>query len=408
MGGSPLTEENQLMDVTWHLNRTLLAILFVSNFFPFYITVIVFIVECIILASLGAFRRFDSRQNASPYLWVFVAYSILISIIYQNYVGIGISFAFILLIFYFYYYQTTIKPYYFEELLNIALISSFVVFIFAFLEHFNYIPEWDYTFISKAMGRMHRNRVEATFFNPNYYAMMLEFFIMIGFYKFFKTSKWRKRLAYTFITLCNLTTLFFTGSRTALLVVVAAVFVFLYVDGFKQTAIYSFLGACVLLTILYFLNLLPRMDDILYAFEDRFVIWDVAVKGLKDNIWFGQGPLTFMNIWQDYGEKYTQHAHNIVLDTLLSYGIIGSGLLTVAFYPFAKILNKMRQFPQLRRRLALICSFIAVVLVHGLTDLPIFWIQTAFLFLFIILSAKNMLHEAELGIYRPQDTKKRS
>ena len=134
MGGSPLTEENQLMDVTWHLNRTLLAILFVSNFFPFYITVIVFIVECIILASLGAFRRIDIRQNASPYLWVFVAYSILISIIYQNYVGIGISFAFILLIFYFYYYQTTIKPYYFEELLNIALISSFVVFIFAFFK----------------------------------------------------------------------------------------------------------------------------------------------------------------------------------------------------------------------------------------------------------------------------------
>lgn len=380
-------------DFHWQLNRILLAILFVSNFFPFYITVIVFITEFILLAALGAFKAFDSRNFASPYLWIFIAYSSIISLIHNNFLGLFISIVFILLLIYFYYYQRIIKPYFFEDLLNFALISSFIIFIFATLEHLNYIPEWDYTFISPALGRQHHNRVEATFFNPNYYAMMLEFFIMVGIYKITRTLKWRKKIVYSFITLCNVAALLFTGTRTAFLVVLGSLFIYFYVYGYKKRAIGTVISLSLLTLIGYYFNLLPRSDNLLYAFEDRFVIWETALKGLRDNFWFGQGPLTYMHIWQDYGDKYTQHAHNIVLDTLLSYGIIGSSILFFPFKQYAHTLNQMRQYPQLRRRLALICSFITVVLIHGITDLPIFWVQTAFLFLFILLAAKNMLKE---------------
>ncbi|OYW67938.1 MAG: hypothetical protein B7Z25_06885 [Aerococcus viridans] len=124
-------------------------------------------------------------------------------------------------------------------------------------------------------------------------------------------------------------------------------------------------------------------------------MWDIALKGLRDNFWFGQGPLTYLMIWQDYGEKYTQHAHNIILDTLLSYGVIGTTILAIPIVSLARNINQMRKYPILRRRLALICSFGSVVLLHGMFDLTIFWLQTAFLFLFIVLAANNMLKEVE-------------
>ncbi|MCZ0716991.1 O-antigen ligase family protein [Aerococcus kribbianus] len=386
---------DELSPLNWQLNRILITILFISNFFPFYITLIVFVVELILLYALGVFRRIDSRQQASPYLWIFIAYSLVISIIFQNIVGAFISLGLAVILVYFHYYQTIIKPYYFEELLNMALIASFILFIFAGLEHLDYIPEWDYTFISDIMGRTHNNRVEATFFNPNYYAMMLEFFIMIGVYKATRTQKLRKKFVYSFISLCNVVALLFTGTRTALVVVIACLFIFFYVYGYKRTAIYSFIAMGAATLTLYYFNLLPRMEDIFYAVTDRFEIWQVAGKALLDNYWFGQGPLTYMHVWQDYGEKYTQHAHNIVLDTLLNYGLIGSSILIVPMIKFGQVINRMRHYPQLRLRLALICAIIGVVLIHGLTDVTIFWVQTGFLFLFIILAAQQMLNEVE-------------
>ncbi|MCP6347079.1 hypothetical protein NL431_28665, partial [Klebsiella pneumoniae] len=79
------------------------------------------------------------------------------------------------------------RPYYVEELLNIALIGSFIIFIFATFEYLNWVPEWDYSFISPEINRIHNGRAEATFANPNYYAMMLEFFFFIGLYKMMRT-----------------------------------------------------------------------------------------------------------------------------------------------------------------------------------------------------------------------------
>lgn len=381
--------------LTWPVQSLLIAILFISNLFPFYITVITFVVIFIFLFMLGLLGPRYIKREVPVSIWIFIAYSAVISFIFQNWAGLGISMALIPIAIYFNYYQQVIRPYFVEELLNIALIGSFIVFIFATFEYLNWVPEWDYTFISPEINRTHNGRAEATFANPNYYAMMLEFFFFTGLYKMMRTTKYRKKFVYLFISLCNLFAITYTGTRTSLLVVIGTLFVFYFVLGYKKIAVGTFLAATTGTLFSIKLGLLPRFEDLGFAFEDRFVIWDIAIRGLRDNFWFGQGPLTYMNIWENYGEKYTQHAHNIILDTLLSYGIIGTGILLPSIISLGKKIHLMRKYPILRRRLALICSYCSIVLLHGMFDLTIFWIQTAFLFLTVILSIHNMYHEVE-------------
>ena len=381
--------------LTWPVQSLLIAILFISNLFPFYMTLVTFAVIFIFLFMLGLLGPRYIKREVPTSIWVFIAYSAVISFIFQNWAGLGISIAFIPIAIYFNYYQQVIRPYFVEELLNIALIGSFIIFIFATFEYLNWVPEWDYSFISPEINRIHNGRDEATFANPNYYAMMLEFFFFIGLYKMMRTTKYRKKMVFLFISLCNLFAIIYTGTRTSLLVVIGTLFVFYFVLGYKKIAVGTFLTASIGILLSIKLGFLPRFEDLGFAFEDRFVIWEIALKGLRDNFWFGQGPLTYLNVWQDYGEKYTQHAHNIILDTLLSYGVVGSGILLPSIISLGKKILQMRKYPILRRRLALVCSFCSIALLHGMFDLTIFWLQTAFLFLFVILAIYNMYHEVE-------------
>ncbi|WP_290490924.1 MULTISPECIES: O-antigen ligase family protein [unclassified Aerococcus] len=381
--------------LTWPVQSLLISILFISNLFPFYMTLVTFAVIFIFLFMLGLLGPRYIKREVPTSIWIFIAYSTVISFIFQNWAGLGISIAFIPIAIYFNYYQQVIRPYYVEELLNIALIGSFIIFIFATFEYLNWVPEWDYSFISPEINRIHNGRAEATFANPNYYAMMLEFFFFIGLYKMMRTTKYRKKFVFLFISLCNLFAITYTGTRTSLLVVIGTLFVFYFVLGYKKIAVGTFLTATIGTVIAIKLGFLPRFEDLGFAFEDRFVIWEIGLKGLRDNFWFGQGPLTYLNVWQDYGDKYTQHAHNIVLDTLLSYGAVGTGILLPSLISLGKKIHQMRQYPILRRRLALICSFCSIVILHGMFDLTIFWLQTAFLFLFVVLSIHNMYHEVE-------------
>ncbi|MGX7405912.1 oligosaccharide repeat unit polymerase [Aerococcus urinaehominis] len=381
--------------ISWYVQRILLSMLLISNFLPFYITILTFIFVIIILVATASLKSDYFNNPNSLTLFIFSLYTGMVAIIYENWLGLFISLAFILAIIFFTYYTEIVHPSYLEEVINISLVAGFFCFIFALLEHQELIYEFDYTWISQTMSKVHADRVEATFFNPNYYAMILEFLIIMGIYKIFKTKKRRKKLTFSFLTLCNLLATLYTGTRTSFLVILAAVFVFFYIIGYKKQAILSVLALTVGLIIAVALGYLPRMLDLAYAFSDRFGIWETSWAAIKSQPFFGRGPLTMLVVFKEFGGKYTQHAHNLILEGLLSYGIIGLIILIPVGLSLIRLLNRMRRYPDLRLRLALFCALITIVVVHGLTDVTIFWIQTAFLLFYTLLPAKNILAEHE-------------
>lgn len=379
--------------------------LFILIFVPFYVWLPAFILVFLILLFRGDFKgQFKDPNPAYIFILAFVTYSTVISAINQNILGFWISLFMYLYAIYFKYYMENAYERLFNHIVNVSLIASGFLFIFAFLEYKEWVLEWDYTFISPMLGREHPERVEATFFNPNYYAHMLEFFIAMGLYKMFSTKSRWKMVIYVLVTAANLLATFWTGNRTSPVIAVVAVIVFFYVLSARRTTIAVSLILVLALIVTVATGHYPRLDNISWALEDRLYIWETAIKGIQDNWLFGQGPLTYMMVWQDYQGKSTYHAHNILLDTVLSYGIVGISILLYPMLAYIRKLFEMRSYPRLRRKYALVISLIFIVLVHGIIDLAIFWFQTSFVFLVIVLLVPRIVEDEKSALELNKET----
>jgi len=216
-------------NLPWKTNAIWFTLLLIINFLPFYMGLVLFILSLLFILVLSdkSFRLMKIGSN-KLFFNLFILYSLVVSIVHMNTLGFWISICFFFFFLFFNYYQERVRPDYLEIVLKITLYISFILFIYAFLEHFNVIGEWDYTFISPLFGKEHPERVETTFFNPNYYALMLEFFILIGLYKINETDTPHKKSLYGVITLCNILAVYFTGNRSTPFVFVSSVAIFYF------------------------------------------------------------------------------------------------------------------------------------------------------------------------------------
>lgn len=383
---------------SWKVQSVMLIVLLISSFFPFYVSIIVF---SILFFSLGINNKYSSSfqflTKSTLFLWVFIFYSFMVSLLHKNNWGILITFVYFFILVFFNYYQEHVRVEFLEKIFKIALAASVILCAYSLLEYTEFVQEWDYTFFSRKFNMGHPNRVEATFFNPNYYAMMLEFFIIIGVYKAAKTKNWVYRIIYSFIILFNMIAVIFTGNRTAPFVVLVSIVVFYFILGYKKTSAAILLIAGVGLLVLVVTGNFPRIDSILIALDDRMKIWETAILGIKDNFIFGRGPLTYRHVYWIYDGYETFHAHSSYLNIFLSYGIVGTSLLVYPLWKYVGLVRKMKHYKSLRFFRALTWSLIAIVLVHGITDHSIFWFQTGLLFLMIMLVVPNALKKAEKG-----------
>lgn len=383
------------LKLSWHLQHILLILLLIGLMLPFYMGLIIFLVILAIL--FFSHMLSDSllpEQPLETILWLFIFYSFVIAIINLNAAGVLVSLAVLVAMIFFNYYTKNVRPSFLETLIDFLVGASMLLSVFAILEYLKVIPQWNYTFISEALARTWSNRSEATFFNPNYYAMMLEFFLTAIIYRFVESKNTKHKLAYLLIGSLNVIAVLLTGSRTPFMVIPVVMFIFLYITGYKKQAIGGVGAIALLLVIAGILGYLPRIDSIEWALADRISIWTNALRGIRDNFWFGQGFMPYMHLSTYYGYPFKPHSHNLYLEILLSFGVIGSSLFAMPVVHMTRLINALRAYPTLRPLLALYCSMIACVLVHGIMDVPILWFQTGFVFLFVILTAPNVYRYA--------------
>ena len=67
------------------------------------------------------------------------------------------------------------------------------------------------------------------------------------------------------------------------------------------------------------------------SMEERISIWDAGMALFKQNPFWGEGPLTYMHSYPRIHAPYHEHAHSLYIDTILSYGIVGTILLSFVF-----------------------------------------------------------------------------
>ena len=358
-----------------------------SIFLPFYLFVIIFISYLLWLVYTGEMKGILKRLSQHPVLLFFIAYSTAISLLAQNVMGVVASVAMFLFAIFFYYYQSQLTPKFFRLTIEGVLASSVLAAVFAALEHFQIVKKFDYTFLSPRMQVWHQNRAEVAFFNPNYYGIICCFCIMIGFY-LISTTKLRWLRIFSMIAIfANLFGLNFTQNRTAFPAIIFGAIIYLFTTIKNWRAFWLSIGVFgVGLAFLFSSDLGVRMGTLDSSMEERVSIWNAGMALFKQNPFWGEGPLTYMHSFPRIGAPYHEHAHSIYIDTILSYGVVGTVLLGIASTTPVRMLIDMSQVPSKRPILGLYLSFLTVVAVHGIFDLALFWLQSSFIFLLVMCS----------------------
>ncbi|MGR5847594.1 O-antigen ligase family protein [Streptococcus pneumoniae] len=358
-----------------------------SIFLPFYLFVIIFISYLLWLVYTGEMKGILKRLSQHPVLLFFIAYSTAISLLAQNVMGVVSSVAMFLFAIFFYYYQSQLTPKFFRLTIEGILALSVFAAAFASLEHFQIVKKFDYTFLSPRMQVWHQNRAEVAFFNPNYYGIICCFCIMIGFY-LISTTKLRWLRIFSMIAIfANLFGLNFTQNRTAFPAIIFGAIIYLFTTIKNWRAFWLSVGVFgVGLAFLFSSDLGVRMGTLDSSMEERVSIWNAGMTLFKQNPFWGEGPLTYMHSFPRIGAPYHEHAHSIYIDTILSYGVVGTVLLGIASSTPVRMLIDMSQVPSKRPILGLYLSFLTVVAVHGIFDLALFWIQSSFIFLLVMCS----------------------
>lgn len=358
-----------------------------SIFLPFYLFVVVLCLYIISLIFTGDMKSILQKMGEHPMLLLFLSYSTVISILAQNWMGLVASVGMFLFTISFCHYQSILSHKFFRLILQFVLFGSVLSAAFASLEHFQIVKKFNYAFLSPNMQVWHQNRAEVTFFNPNYYGIICCFCIMIAFYLFTTTKlNWLK----VFCVIAGFVNLFglnFTQNRTAFPAIIAGAIIYLFTTIKNWKAFWLSIGVFAIgLSFLFSSDLGVRMGTLDSSMEERISIWDAGMALFKQNPFWGEGPLTYMHSYPRIHAPYHEHAHSLYIDTILSYGIVGTILLVLSSAAPVRLMMDMSQESGKRPIIGLYLSFLTVVAVHGIFDLALFWIQSGFIFLLVMCS----------------------
>ncbi|MDR3644924.1 MAG: O-antigen ligase family protein [Clostridia bacterium] len=388
----------------------LVLLVTISIFLPLYATA-----AAIIASSVYILRRHQRRAalNASPYLhiahvlWLLL---LVVPLIYRNYIGFLCGAATILI----FIIALYIKPFASVSLLNrvcdLCCVMSLFEAVTAVVERFlapllgpqSVLP------LDLLLGReavlAQFSRVSGVSYNPNFYAFIMEFIVVIAFYRLLTG---RHPVFYIAVAAVNTAVIFLTDCRSAW----AALFVGLLVlfALFKKKGGLIGLAAAVVAfgaAISLFPALLPRVTDVGRTTAIRMAIWKGAFADFLRHPVFGRGLLAY---YQVTGVFITPHAHNIPLDLLECTGIVGF-LLIIVYLVLAltEIVRASRSGGDPARAACALCfGCLTVTMVHGITDMPLMGLQTGMLFFLVMalrpgerLWLNKTLPDAKAGILK--------
>lgn len=373
-------------------------------FLPFYITLIIHAIELIILLKRGELVEAYKNTKASYFILFFCALLAIVSLFYQNYLGILVTVGILMLGSFAVYYRQHISAESFEFFMDTTLILSLVAALVAIIQYFIILHRFNIDGFELIIFNTPKNRVDSFYFNANYYAMMIEFWVGIAFYKILRLTQeehvnFKKIGGYCIIILINLFTLVLSGCRTAWPAMLAGLAIMLlFAHFYKLFGLITAGGMASAGFLFTHKSYIPRASNITKYLGVRQKIWRAAIASIKDHPLFGEGPLTYMHIWKQYNGHNTQHAHNIFLDPPLSFGIVGILMILPYLISCIKrtyITYKLHKNDTL---VALIIGLIVMTYIHGLLDYTIFFIQTSFT-LFMVISSFDIYRE-EIDMYK--------
>ena len=123
----------------------------------------------------------------------------------------------------------------------------------------------------------------------------------------------------------------------------------------------------------------PRFNSFMSDKMLRFLIWKTSIGYIKAHPLFGQGMFTYFQI--SVGRAHDTHAHNLILDLLVNFGVVGTSIITIFTVLFVcGLIKNLRDKPAC----AVALGVLAATFIHGFTDVPFLSMQSGPLIILII------------------------
>lgn len=343
------------------------------------------------------------RYHYNYLLYIFAIYMTVLATLNHNTLGLITSGFFYLVVIYVTYLRYKMTKGIFEALMILCGVGSMFSLYYCSVNFYStstyklfgffmkYIPI-PYAYITKIAENI---RSTSTFVDPNYYGNICATIALISVYYILKSLRNFKKdktlytvktSFYIAVLAVNLYGLNLTQSRSSYLAFIAGVaFLILTYD------IRLFIGLLipvVLVVVFKFkpiLTLFPRLDSLNGSAATRLRIYGIAMKEIGKNLFFGKGFYTFPLIYAKYSNEYSIHAHNMILELLLSSGLVGVSILalrlvTLVWNPICNWLKKDMEY------MPLVLGLLALVTASGYTDAVILFPQCFILFSLILTS----------------------
>ena len=381
----------------WSINTVFLW-LSVAMLFPFYIGGMAWL-----LVTFGLLWRHRKswRHLVQDLGWIAGAwlFGVLIALWHGNQNGLIASGCLACAYLYFALYYRSVRPIVYMQLLNIIALGSIATSLMAIVGYWRYIGQNQLPLTYIMNDDQPGYRAMATLFNANYYSLFCIFAVVIGCYLISKTASRLWQGLYGLSIGLNFIGIFLTASRMVLPALALSMMCYYWFENRKL--VYTVMGLGILGVIVFYLHsdLLARFSAgaLAHGFEERKWIWGGAWRLFRDYPLTGRGPMSYATYFYLYEGKGQPHAHQLMLELLSSYGLYGITLYFLGMVSYFRDRVVLWRESSLKAENGLLAAMMMAVLVHGLMDVSIMWIQTGYILLVVMLCPVSLMRKvAEL------------
>ena len=360
-----------------------------SLFLPFELACVVLAIVILYGLKRGNLLQAIKKQPGAKWLYAFILLQIIVTLFYQNWMGFMNAFGFLGIALFIAYYRDHLNPKLFQYIVSEIIVLSLFAAAYGLYEFKIVSENSGYSFFDFKIQEKPNDRINATFMNANFYATICEFVIVFCLYKFIRTNKVSMRISYLVIAFINFIMMLLTGCRTALLPFVFIFLIFFWQCKEKGWLMFSAASEGVaLLIVSMFPKLIPRITN-MKTFASRVKIWTTAKEAIMMHPIFGQGPQTYGFVYKSLHGHKAPHAHNIYIDSILSFGIVGTCIGLLYFISLWKEIRQYKMWKEDIYVFPLILCFIVIALVHGILDCTLNFAATGIIFMMVLNSCSQ-------------------
>lgn len=356
----------------------------VCVFLPYYISAVLLTVIVGYVLIKKNIKEEIFCHSGSLLIPIFCSITFVVATCYKNYFGMMVSVIVLLIFVLGFYIRTVMTGELFEKALSTLCNASVVASAVIIIEKIIHIIVFKNP-THRCFGDLFKNKFLSFYFNPNYLASMMAAIVIICAYKVI-TKNGNKAYYYLAAALAMIT-IYFGGSMFTWAEVFFALAVYLFVGNHrKPLGVLFAVCAAAGLAISLIPSLMPRLAAADIAWNSRLMIWNLSLDSIPDSFIFGRGFYSYRLI--SYAPEYfgvagyypAFHSHNLFVEFLLSFGIIGTLIFFAFMFVFFQKVFISRQLLKKSQISILIIAVMAGVLMHSILDMTMLWIQPMMLY----------------------------